>query len=395
MPGDPPYSRLPAVPPLSPSRLIPQRAKRRLKQLGHTLGHTLRIASSALLIANVPPPHHSRVVPSAWGTRRDQYHWEHGHRDDIAVFREAAGNLASVLVHRPIAAWADLLPGAMSDVIGNASDLYLADYWTFTLHHLVWSGKLPYAVNARWERGSRIDDEPFHFVSELPTDLAEASREALILFEEVAAREIKDWTSFAEQFTRPLDLRPYGLPIYGDGQWRLPGRRDEPVAPAWVANATEARTERAPEAHDAAADSNDATSVKMESVDAPPVEMRAGSSSDDSLDEQPPVLDDQAFTVRHGGRSYRFTARNKQLFGLLERISRRPGYRVLYNDLRSIGDVWDGASVEDSTIRGAVARLRKLLTTQRMTSLSSRIITGTYRGDGYVMLRVGDADEDA
>lgn len=393
MPGDHPYSRLPAVPPLSPLRLIPQRSKRRLKQLGHTLRHTLRLSSSVLLLAHGSSTQHSRLIPSAWGTRRDEYRWARGHRDDISLFREAAGSLASVLVHRPIAAWADLLPGAMGGVIGNVSDLYLADYWTFTLHHLVWMGKLPYTVNARWERGSNIESDPFYFVSELPTDLAEASREALILFEECAAREIKDAASFVEQFTRSLDLRPCGLPIYDDGQWRLPGRRDESIAPASAAGAIETQTERAPDAHDAAADAGSTASAKLESVDVP-VGMQADLPSPDSCDEQPPVLDDQAFTVRHGGRSYRFTARNKQLFGLLERISRRPGYRVLYNDLRSIGDVWNGASVEDSTIRGAVARLRKLLTTQRMTGLSSRIITGTYRGNGYVMLRVGEADED-
>ena len=393
MPGDHPYSRLPAVPPLGPLRLIPQRAKRRLKQLGHTLRHTLRLSSSVLLLAHGTSTQHSRLVPFAWGTRRDEYRWARGRRDDISLFRNIASGIADVLVHRPIAAWADLLPGAMDGVIGNASDLYLADYWTFTLHHLVWSGKLPYAVNARWERGSSVDDEPFYFVSELPTDLAEASREALILFEECAAREIKDAASFVEQFTRPLDLRPYGLPTYDDGQWRLPRRRDESIAQASAAGATEARTERAPDAHDAATDANNTASAKLESIDAP-VGTQTDSPSPVSSDEQPPVLDDQAFTVRHGGRSYRFTARNKQLFGLLERISRRPGYRVLYNDLRSIGDVWDGASVEDSTIRGAVARLRKLLTTQRMTGLSSRIITGTYRGNGYVMLRVGEADED-
>lgn len=47
MPGDHPYSRLPAVPPLNPLRFIPQRAKRRLKQLGHTLRHTLRLSCLA------------------------------------------------------------------------------------------------------------------------------------------------------------------------------------------------------------------------------------------------------------------------------------------------------------------------------------------------------------
>jgi len=393
MPGDLPYSRLPAGPPLSPSRLIPQRAKRGLRRLGHTLRHTLCVSSCALLIAHAPSSHHARRIPSAWGVRRDVYRWSRGCRNDIADFRETAAGVARVLVHRPIAAWADLLPGATESVIGNASDLYLADYWTFVLHHLVWSGKLPYTVNARWERGKSIDDDPFHFVSELPTDLAEASREALILFEEAAARGITDAASFVEQFTRPLDLRPYGLPIYDDGQWRLPVRRDEPTAFASTDHAMETATERAPETHDASTSSSTVVSENRDSGDTPSG-VEADSRTSNAIDYPPPVLDDQAFTLRYGNQSYRFTARNKQLFALLERVSRRPGFRVLYNDLRSIGDVWDGASVEDSTIRGAVARLRKLLTTQRMAGLSSRIITGTYRGNGYVMLRVGDADED-
>jgi len=341
------------------------------------------------------PPIRSRLVPSAWGIRRDEYRWSRGRRNDIAEFLEAAADVATVLVHRPIAAWEHLLPGAMEKVIGNVSELYLADYWTFTLHHLVWSGQLPYAVNARWERGSGIDDNPFYFVSELPMDLAEASHEALILFEEAAEQEITDPASFVEQFTRPLDLRPYGLPINHDGQWRLPPRREisaipQPADPS-TDDETADRTERAPKAHGQSIPSDDVLTTKNES----PTENAAGAEAlqSDTHDGYPPILDDRSFTVHHGGRSYRFTARNKQLFALLERISRRPGYRVLYNDLRSIGDVWDGASVEDNTVRGTVARLRKLLTTRGMTGLASRIITGTYRGNGYVMLRVGEPGE--
>ncbi len=376
--------RLPAGGSFRPLRLIPQRARRGFRRLGHTLRHTLHVSSCTMLLTHGTPSTYSRFVPSAWGTRRDEYRWLRGRREDIAAFREAAAIIAKVLVCHPIAAWKDLLPGEMHDVIGNASTLYLADYWTYTLHHLVWSGKLPYAVQARWERGRSIDDEPFCFVSELPTDLAEASREALILFKEAAEREITDPASFVAQFTKPLDLRPYGLPIYDDGQWRLPGRRDERIAP--IGDATAVHTERAPKAH-----KTDAVVKGGPPVEAS-AELPADSSSPDSLDPLL-TLDDQTFTVRYAGRSYRFTARNKQLFALLERISRRPGYRALYNDLRSVGDVWDGVTVEDSTIRGAVARLRKLLTTHGMAGLAGRIVTGTYRGNGYVMLRADETDE--
>jgi hypothetical protein len=42
--------------------------------------------------------------------------------------------------------------------------------------------------------------------------------------------------------------------------------------------------------------------------------------------------------------------------------------------------------VEDSTIRGAVARLRKLLKHHGMEALAARIATGSYRGSRYVVL---------
>ena len=87
------------------------------------------------------------------------------------------------------------------------------------------------------------------------------------------------------------------------------------------------------------------------------------------------------------------TGRNKQLFALLERINRRPGFRVQFDDLRSKGDVWDGSPVEDSTIRGAVTRLRKLLTNQGMEELANRITTGTYRGSRHVVLHHADAPD--
>ena len=82
------------------------------------------------------------------------------------------------------------------------------------------------------------------------------------------------------------------------------------------------------------------------------------------------------------------------MFALLDRISRRPGYRVLFDDLRAVGDVWDGLNVEDSTIRGAVARLRRLLSEHAMSDLAGRITTGTYQGRAYVVLQVADEDLD-
>ena len=116
-------------------------------------------------------------------------------------------------------------------------------------------------------------------------------------------------------------------------------------------------------------------------------EAAAGSSAVDLK------LDDQTFTVRCGTAAYRFPPRSKQLFALLERVARRPRHRVGFDDLRTIGDVWDGSQVEDRTIRGAVARLRGVLDDHGMGGLATRIQTGTYRNSGYVLLDVPGAPE--
>jgi hypothetical protein len=51
-------------------------------------------------------------------------------------------------------------------------------------------------------------------------------------------------------------------------------------------------------------------------------------------------------------------------------------------------------NVEDSTIRGAVARLRKLLKQHGMEPLARRIITGSYQGSRYVLLRASEETDD-
>lgn len=106
------------------------------------------------------------------------------------------------------------------------------------------------------------------------------------------------------------------------------------------------------------------------------------------------VVDSESFAIYCGDKRCQFAPRRKQLFALLERISRRPGHRVSFDDLRSTGDVWQGSAVEDGTIRGAIARLRKTLKDQDMADLARRISSGTYQGVGYAVLEKDGGPKD-
>lgn len=195
-------------------------------------------------------------------------------------------------------------------------------------------------------------------MSELPVDLTEASHDALILFRERALAKLTDKPWSEEEIpTHEAERRVTEPPICRDGRWRSVW--DEPPD-------SPARQPGRP--------------VQIEPTEQPPPPVL------DACDSTEFELDEQAFVVRCGDISCRFTSRNKQLFALLARISRRPGHRVLFDDLRAKGDVWDGSSVEDSTIRGAVTRLRKTLRENGLINLAARVTTGTYYGNCYVML---------
>jgi DNA-binding winged helix-turn-helix (wHTH) protein len=349
---------LPALSQFGPAQMALERAQRLFRRARYTVTHALRIASGNNLITRVPEGNQTRFVPCAWGVRRDDYRWRGDGGRDFAALRSGASTMGWALVHAPLRNWSELLPGAMADVMGTRSDLYLADYWLLTVHHLLWSKRLPYPIKARWLHGANIHDQPFSFTSELPTDLAEASLDALILFREAAVTPPRG-VAAPNTAVEP--------PVFRDGQWHLMTR--EAVAPAIQTPSTVRRPEPPPQA----------------------VAPQDAMNGSDVL----PELNDQTFTVRCGGRTYRFTARNKQLFALLDRVRRRPGHRVSFDDLRANGDVWDGSQVEDSSICGAVARLRKLLKTHGMDALAERVSTGTYQGRGYVVLQTAEGRDGA
>lgn len=373
-----------SVPTLAAVRAV-DGVRRQFGRLRPTLGHTLHIASAHELLDGSPGDVQARFVPSIWGTRRDDYRWDetNGNRQDVAAFRSAASATAAVLhYHYRFDGWAGLLPGTMGDVLGTRSDLYLADYWVFVLHHLVWTGRLSYATRAKWLIGDGIGPGQYLFVSELPTDLTEASREALILFEEAVVG--------GPGTVGPTGSSvPCGLPIFRGGRWELAG----PGVPILEAAAVHADAAPTRPADPTPVDSDDVVVAPAPNptLSGPtPVEHATDGSqgNDDRADRPLPglKLDDQTFTVRSGGNWYRFPPRGKQMFALLERVARRPGHRVDFDDLRQVGDVWDGSMVEDSTIRGAVARLRAALEEHEMGDLAARIKTGSYRNRGYVLL---------
>lgn len=379
MPGTLLSAEFPAAPFFGPAQVMLDRAERQFRRSRQVISHTLRVCSSLSLVERMPPAKQARLAPCAWGKRRDDYGWRGGRGSgDCATLRQGAAAMGWALVHAPLSNWQPLLPGSMSDVMGKTSSLYLPDYWLLTLHHLVWSGRLPYPIKAQWIRGGSIHDECFEFVSELPVGVAEASLDALILFREAVAEHAGATDILIEPIARNDPIRRIVIepPICRDGQWRMtPTQNALPQSNEPEPSA--ASRLLLPGGVDKSAPANSARS-------APPT----------ATEETSLRMDDQTFTIRCAGAAYRFAARNKQLFALLERINRRPDHRVSFDDLRSTGDVWDGLNVEDSTIRGAVARLRKLLKQHGMEALARRIITGSYQGSRYVLLRAADESDD-
>lgn len=357
-------------------RLLLDRAERCFRRPRNTVSHILRVSSRCAPVDHAPTRQQTRIVPCAWGVRRDEFRWRGGRGErECAELRRGTSIMGRMLVDAPLPGWRELLPGSMAEMMGRQSDLYLTDYWLLVLHYLVWCGRLPYPVKARWTRGSSVHDDCFEFISELPTGLAEASVEALILFREAAVPPSTAAAGPAHP-SGPLRSAMIEPPVFRDGRWHMGCDCDMTLA-----------AEKPIEVRVSAALRADAGGP-ITHPELPPSESEASPKSD-RLE-----LDNQCFTIHFGGRSCRIPPRSEQLFALLERISRRPDHQVRFEDLCSPGDVWDGLSVEDSTIRGAVARLRKLLREHGMDALAERISTGTYQRRPYVMLRrIAETDE--
>ena len=91
-------------------------------------------------------------------------------------------------------------------------------------------------------------------------------------------------------------------------------------------------------------------------VPIPEVSSSAVNAATDALE-----LDNQSFTVRMRGQRLPVCSPEQATLRLAGADQPPAGPADLVRRSASTGDVWDGLNVEDSTIRGAVARLRKAL----------------------------------
>lgn len=376
--------KTPSVPLNHDVLVIPQTIQRGFDDAGRKLFHKMHIASSFEPIRHLPKTPLTRFAPSRWGVRRDDYECRDSGGQDgrsVAVFRKVAADMAHLIITTPIPTWRCLVPGSIEDAMRCRSRLHLADYWLLTLHHLVWSKKLPYPIERSWLEGTGFDDASFYMLSTLPVDLAEASHDALVLFQDAAAQALM----------RPLiPLFKYRETYPPRATHETAGAEPPEVSEPPPPECSPINGERCGRSEkDVSDETTNETAEATLCIDEMDDEEGETDSDDAALN-----VDDQSFTVWFGGATFRFTGRNKQLFALLERISRRPGFRVSFDDLRSKDDVWDGSPVEDSTIRGAVTRLRKLLKSHAMEKLADRIATGTYCGSRYVVLHESDDADD-
>lgn len=318
------------------------------RKLDSNLTHRLCIASHrALLSPAEQDAVESREVPCVWGERCDHYiSATERCRQQVVKFRGVATEMIVSLSAFPPGVWAELLPGSMKDLMGIQSNLYCADYWTLILHHMAWTGRLPYKARLWRPIGRDVTDERFCLVSELPVSLPEGSCDAVIVLREAAINLM----SRAGGEARPEALPTPSIPTVTTGTDDGPTLFDDLVINA--------------------------------------------SHGEEAHDEPTLKLDAETFAVRYGEHSCRFTSRHVRMFALLDRLWRRAGRHVYFDDLRQVGDVWDGQPVEESTIRGGFSRLRKLLRKNGMDEVADWIVTGRYRNRPYGAIKPnGNGDE--
>ena len=104
------------------------------------------------------------------------------------------------------------------------------------------------------------------------------------------------------------------------------------------------------------------------------------------------VVDDKSLSVSYRGKTCKFSSRSKKLFILLKRLNRRPGQQVSFDTLRQNGDAFGEYNVEDSSIRGAITRLRKHLSKSQLKRLAQCLMTGTVDERGYAVLDLSKYD---
>jgi DNA-binding response OmpR family regulator len=82
-----------------------------------------------------------------------------------------------------------------------------------------------------------------------------------------------------------------------------------------------------------------------------------------------PLVDNGSMTVTWAGRTCHL--RSVRLFGLIERLARRPNHYVSFD--RLLNDVWAGEIRSDDTIRSSVRHLKRQLVNAGMAELAHSI----------------------
>lgn len=107
-----------------------------------------------------------------------------------------------------------------------------------------------------------------------------------------------------------------------------------------------------------------------------------------------PLVHRGGLEISIGDRKCRFSSRQQLLFRLLERLLGAPGRNIGYASLCSKGDVWDNRVVSDTTIKGAVSRLRKQLSKSGFGVIAAGISTLLISNRGYVRYEPTSAQPD-
>lgn len=111
-------------------------------------------------------------------------------------------------------------------------------------------------------------------------------------------------------------------------------------------------------------------------------------------------LDEETFTATYidaGGVERRCTlaGRFTKQFALLARIAKLPGRRVAFDDLRQPGEVFGDSRAEDSSIRGAVFRLKGSLIEAGLRDVASAISTCTFDRRAFVAFGLARSEASA
>ena len=182
-----------------------------LAHLSRNVKHALCLASERGTLAKRPVGQFRRRVPFAGGARRDVFFWdicELNGEAGLKSFFKIAELIGRELHRLQGTEAARLLPGTCQEIVGKGRNLFRPDYWLFVVHHLGWTGQLPYECRTLWTHGQSLEDESFSMTSRLPVNLVKASIDAIsVLIGSICEDDYDDDEVEEEKATRRLKRR--------------------------------------------------------------------------------------------------------------------------------------------------------------------------------------------